>query len=125
MENSKIKYDEISDTLTVVFESGKPSTGIELTDHILLRLDPQTGVAVSLSFFDYSVLSQTTELGLRSFPLTGLANLSKELQESTLGVLQKEPVCEFLQVSAYTPFLHQTLPIVLLQPVIEKITAAA
>lgn len=125
MEKPRINYDEISDTLTVVFESSKPSIGIELTSNILLRIDPQTGKAVSLNFFDYSILSQSTDLGLRSFPLVGLTTLSKELQENTLQILQRTPVCNFLQLSAYTPSMNQVIPIILLQPITAKTTAAA
>ncbi|MGK7900172.1 MAG: DUF2283 domain-containing protein [Hormoscilla sp.] len=76
-----IKYDEVSDTLRVNFERGAIGTGIELTDHILLRIDRQAGKAISLILLDYSILSQNTEMGRRSFPLTGLSDLSRELQE--------------------------------------------
>ncbi len=34
-----VNYDEISDTLYVSFEPGKKATGIELNDHILLRIN--------------------------------------------------------------------------------------
>ncbi|UBF27206.1 DUF2283 domain-containing protein [Kovacikia minuta CCNUW1] len=124
MEKPKIKYDEMSDTLTVIFELGKPSVGIELTNNILLRINPQTGQAVSLNFFDFSILSQASDIGSRSFPLTGLTSLSKELQENTLQILQSKPASDFLQVSAYTPSLHETIPIILLQPAISKMVAA-
>jgi hypothetical protein len=96
MEKPKIKYDEISDTLSVVFESDIPSVGIELTNNILLRMNPQTGEAVSLEFFDYSILAQITNIGTRSFPLTGLTTLSEHLQENTLRILHSQPVCGFL-----------------------------
>jgi uncharacterized protein YuzE len=32
-------YDEISDTLYVSFAPGEKATGIELSDHILLRIN--------------------------------------------------------------------------------------
>lgn len=125
MEAAKMKYDEISDTLTVVFESGKSSLGIELTSNILLRINPQTGQATSLNFFDYSILSQKTDLGSRSFPLTELRTLSKDLQDSVLQILRSKPVCDFLQLSAYTPSISEVIPIVMLQPIIAKTTTAA
>ncbi len=34
-----VNYDEISDTLYISFEPGKKATGIELNDHILLRIN--------------------------------------------------------------------------------------
>jgi uncharacterized protein YuzE len=125
METTKIKYDEISDTLTIVFESGKLSIGIELTNNILLRIDSQTRQAVSLNFFDYSILFQTTDLGSRSFPLTELSSLSKDLQDTTLQILRSKPVCDFLQLSAYTPSITKTIPIVVLHPIIAKTNTAA
>lgn len=126
MQEPKVKYDEISDTLVVVFASGKLSTGIELTNNILLRIDPQTEQAISLNFFDYSILSQITEIGARSFPLPGLTALPKNLQEIILQILQSKPVCDFLHLSAYTPSINETIPIISLQPMTtSKSTTAA
>jgi hypothetical protein len=126
IENPRIKYDEITDTLAVVFESGQPSMGVELTDNILLRINPQTGHAVSLNLFNYSILAQTTDIGSRSFPLTGLVALSQSLQENILEILQSKPVCDFLQLSAYTPSITEVIPIILLRPMLPNdITAAA
>jgi uncharacterized protein YuzE len=125
MEKPKIKYDETSDTLSVVFESGAPSTGIELTNNILLRVNSQTREAASLEFFDYSILAQATDIGTRSFPFTGLNTLSKQLQEDTLRILHNQPVCDFLQLSAYTPSITETIPILLIKPGIIDMTSAA
>lgn len=125
MATAKIKYDEISDTLSLVFESGTPSIGIELTNNILLRISPQTGEATSLEFFDYSILAQATDMGTRSFPLTGLAALSEHLQENTLRILHTSPLCDFLQLSAYTPSITETIPIVLIKPALTDTHTAA
>jgi hypothetical protein len=125
MEKPKIKYDEISDTLSVVFESDIPSVGIELTNNILLRMNPQTREAVSLEFFDYSILAQITNIGTRSFPLTGLTTLSEHLQENTLRILHSQPVCDFLQLSAYTPSITETIPIILIKLAVINMTSAA
>ncbi len=125
MEKPKIKYDEMSDTLSVVFEPGIQSIGIELTSNILLRMNPQTRTATSLDFFDYSTLAQTTDMGSRSFPLTGLTKLSKQWQEDTLQILHSQPVCEFLQLSAYTPSMTETIPIILMKPTLTTMIAVA
>lgn len=45
------------------------ATGIELDEHILLRVNKAERRAVGLTIFDYSVLAQPTELGPRSLPL--------------------------------------------------------
>ena len=110
-------YDELSDTLYVSFEPGKAATGIELNDHILLRINKNERKAIGLTFFDYSVLAQKTEVGPRSFPLTGLAQLSDDLREIVLNILLHPPVNDVLVLSAYTPSSIETIPIAYLQPV--------
>lgn len=89
-------YDEPSDTLYVSFAPGEKATGIELNDHILLRINKRERRAVGLTFFDYSLLAQKAEVGPRSFPLTGLAELSAELREVVVGILQRPPVSDIL-----------------------------
>lgn len=110
-------YDEMSDTLYVAFAPGEKATGIELNDHILLRINKKERRAVGLTFLDYSLLAQKTEVGPRSFPLTGLAELSDELREMVLDILQRPPVSEILFLSTYTPSISETIPITSLQPV--------
>ncbi len=111
-----INYDEISDTLTVSFSPGEKATGIELNDHILLRINKAERRAVGLTFFEYSILSQRTEVGARSFPLTGLDELSSELRQLVIEVLLHPPVSDILTVSAYTPSVTEMIPITSLQP---------
>jgi uncharacterized protein YuzE len=96
-------YDATSDTLYISFAPGEAATGIELNEHILLRINKKERRAVGLTFFEYSILAQPTEMGPRSFPLTGLAQLSPSLRELVLGILLQPPVSDILSVSAYTP----------------------
>ena len=116
MSKSIFNYDEMSDTLYVSFSPGENATGIELSDHILLRLNKNEGRAIGLTFLDYSLLAQRTEVGPRSFPLTGLAELSDELREMVLGILCRPPVSAILFLSSYTPSIAETIPITSLQP---------
>ena len=109
-------YDEESDTLYITFEPGAQATGIELTDHILLRLNKHERRAVGITLFDYAVLAQQTEMGPRSFPLTGLEEVPGEIRELVLDVLRQPPVSEILALSAYTPTLSETTPIIAIQP---------
>jgi uncharacterized protein YuzE len=106
----------MSDTLYVSFGPGEKATGIELNDHILLRINKQERRAIGLTFLDYSLLAQRTEIGPRSFPLTGLAELSDELREIVLDILQRSPVNEVLFLSSYTPSMADAVPITSLQP---------
>ena len=115
MQEPRINYDETSDTLYVSFEPGSKGTGIELNEHILLRIDKRARRPVGLTLFEYSVLVQKTELGPRSFPLAGLGDLSEELREMVLEILLSPPVSDFLSVSAFTPSILETIPITFLQ----------
>ena len=111
-------YDETSDTLYVSFASGEKATGIELNDHILLRINKKERRAIGLTFLEYSLLAQKTEVGPRSFPLTGLAELSDELREIVLDILLRPPVSDVLSLSTYTPSIAETIPIISLQPAV-------
>ena len=109
-------YDAASDTLYVSFSPGEKGTGIQLNDHILLRINKAERRAVGLTFFEYSLLAQRTEWGVRSFPLTGLAQLSDELRKLVLDVVQHPPVSDVLSLSAYTPSAAEMIPITWLLP---------
>ena len=109
-------YDEASDTLYMSFVPGETATGIALNDHMLLRINKHERRVIGLTLFDYSVLAQNTEVGPRSFPLTGLMQLSEDLRSMVLDMLRRPPVCELLCLSAYTPSLVETVPIAALHP---------
>lgn len=116
MSEPVFTYDEASDTLYISFAPGEAATGIELTDHILLRVNKRERRAIGLTLMDYSILAQTTDIGPRSFPLTGLDALSDELRQMVLDILLHSPVRDILSLSAYTPSLAGTIPIISLQP---------
>ncbi|HZA28775.1 MAG TPA: DUF2283 domain-containing protein [Gammaproteobacteria bacterium] len=111
-----LHYDEASDTLYISFAPGEHATGIELNDHILLRINKAERRAVGLTIFEYSLLAQLTELGPRSFPLSRLAQLSAELRELVLEIARRPPVSDFLILSAYTPSPVETIPITIMRP---------
>ena len=116
MTKPKFNYDEMSDTLYVSFEPGMKATGIELNDHILLRINKNKRKVVGLTFLEYSLLAQKTDVGPRSFPLTGLSKLSDDLRKIVLDILLSPPVSDILSLSAFTPSIVETIPITLLQP---------
>jgi uncharacterized protein YuzE len=117
MEKPIVTYDKMSDTLYVSFSPGENATGIKLNDCILLRINKSERRAIGLTFFEYSLLAQRTEVGPRSFPLTSLAELSDELREIVLDVLVRPPVSDILTLSTYTPSFVEAIPITSLQPV--------
>lgn len=99
------EYDEKSDLLDVYFGEKRPAWTIELTDHILCSLDRETGQVVALSFLDFTELIRPTPFGLRSFPLTGLADLPQVERELVMQALTTPPVNKWLDVSVV-----QTMP---------------
>ncbi len=111
-------YDEESDTLSIAFAPGEHATGIELTEHILVRINKQERRAVGITLFDYSVLAQQTDMGPRSFPLVGFDRLPADIRELVLDILRQPPVRDILMISAYTPNLTETMPIIAVQPLI-------
>ncbi|HET7088042.1 MAG TPA: DUF2283 domain-containing protein, partial [Anaerolineae bacterium] len=88
---------------------------VHLTEHILLRLQPQTKTAIGLMLLDFSVLMQPTEAGLRSFPLTELNQLPGDLKETVLELLTSPPVNRFLTTSLYIPKAGDPIPLVHLE----------
>jgi uncharacterized protein YuzE len=115
MIKPNFQYDEISDTLYISFFPGEKATGIELNDHILLRIDEEKQKAIGITFFDYSILAQKTEFGPRSFPLSGLNQLSIELKELVYDILTNPPVNDILSLTAYTPSSVEVIPITSIQ----------
>ncbi len=113
MDKPHIAYDETSDTLVIAFEPGRPATGIELNEHILLRIDKDQRKAIGITFLDYSLLAQRADYGPRSFPVTGLSKLPDELRQLVLDILQQAPVSDILDLSTYTPSYAEAIPITL------------
>lgn len=112
VENPVYTYDKDVDILYISFSPGeKATTAVELNESILLRLNREQRRAVGLTLMDFSVLVQPTELGPRSFPLTGLADLEEEWQEMVIEIITSPPVNQILKVSTYTPSVAETIPI--------------
>ncbi len=116
MSKPTINYDDVSDTLTISFAPGEKGTGVELNDHILLRVNKSEKRAIGLTILEYSVLSQRTEAGLRSVPLTGLTAMNDKAKDMILTILQMEPVNQFLHLSVYAPSVTELIPITSIEP---------
>ncbi|MEW6717557.1 MAG: DUF2283 domain-containing protein [Chloroflexota bacterium] len=109
-------YDKEVDVLYISFSPGeKATTAVELNDNILLRFNKAEKRAIGLTLMDFSVLIQLTNLGPRSFPLTGLNDLEPEWQETVLEIIKNPPVNQILKVLAYTPNLAETMPITFIE----------
>lgn len=119
MNNEPIySYDKEADVLYISFSPGEKATSaVELNDNILLRFNRAEQRAIGLTLMDFSVLIQLTNLGPRSFPLSGLQDLEPDWQEMVINIITKPPVNQILRVSVYTPSLTETVPIALVEKV--------
>jgi len=109
-------YDKDVDVLYISFSPGEKATSaVELNDNILLRFNKEEKRAVGLTLMDFSVLIQLTNLGPRSFPLTGLKDLDQEWQEMIIEMIKSPPVNQILKMLAYTPSLTETMPIMMVE----------
>lgn len=124
MSEPNFNYDELGDNLYVCYSPGERGTYLEITDHILLRVNESERRVIGVTLLDYRILSQKTELGPRQFPLIGLANLTPELRELALELLNKPPVSDILATSVYTLSITDETPIVMVRP-IEAVKIAA
>jgi hypothetical protein len=95
----RLVYDQEADILEIFFGVNEPATGVDLTDHIVLRLNQQTKRAISLMLLDFSILTERTEYGPRSYPLDTLNDLPEDLRELVLQLITSMPVGQFLKVS--------------------------
>jgi len=105
-------YDKEADVLYISFSPGeKPTAAVELNDNILLRFNREERRAIGLTLMDFSVLVQLTELGPRSFSLTGLSELEPDFQEVVVEIITTPPVNSILKVSSYMPTAAEVVPI--------------
>ena len=115
-EKIQLVYDEAGDVLEIFFGENEPATGVELTDHILLRLNQKTGRAVSLTICHFAILTELTEYGPRSFPLDSLEELPEELREMAIRLIVKTPVNQFLKLSHFQATPTKRVPLTYVEP---------
>src|SRR3990172_3733212 len=105
-------YDKEADVLYISFSPGeKPTAAVELNDNILLRFNRVEKRAIGLTLMNFSLLVQLTNLGPRSFPLTGLKDLEPEWQQTVIEIITSAPVNQVLRLSSYTPSAAEAVPI--------------
>jgi len=115
-ETIRLIYDESGDILDIFFGENKTATGVELTEHILLRINSATGQAVSLSLLHFSILTEQTEYGPRSYPLDKLEDLPGNLRELVVRTLTTMPVSQFLKLSYFQESLTKRVPFTYVEP---------
>lgn len=115
-EKIRLVYDEGEDMLDIFFGENESATGVELTDHILLRVNQQTGRAVSLTIRHLSILTERTEYGPRSFPLDNLEELPESLRELAIRLMTTAPVNQFLKLSNFQESATKRVPLTYVEP---------
>jgi hypothetical protein len=100
-QKTRLAYEEVGDILEIVFGDVEATCAVELTDNIVLRFHREQGRAVGLTILDFSILTSPTELGVRSFALTGLDGLPEELRETVVRIITTPPVNQFLKVTTF------------------------
>ena len=98
---ARFVYDPEADILEIFFGENQPATGVELTADIILRLNWQTRQPVSLTLLHFSILTERTEYGPRSYPLNNLAEAPEELRELVLQLATSRPVSRFLKLTSF------------------------
>ena len=112
----RLVYDEDVDILDVFFGENEAATGVELTDHILLRLNRTTGRPISLTMIHFSILAERTEYGPRSYPLDKLEELPLDLRELVTQMLRTAPVNNFLKLSHFQASPTKRMPLTYVEP---------
>jgi len=107
----RLVYDQEADILEIFFGANEPATGVELTDHIMLRLHQQTKRAISLLMLDFSILTERTEYGPRSYPLNAFDDLPESLRDLVLQLVTSMPVSQFLKVSHFQASPTERVPL--------------
>ena len=107
----RLAYEEVGDILEIVFDGVTATCAVELTDNIVLRFHRQQGRAAGLTLLDFSVLASPTELGVRSFALTGLDSLPEELREIVVRIITTPPVNQFLKVTTFYASPTEQVPL--------------
>ena len=103
-------YDQEADILEIFFGKNEFATGVELTDYIVLRLNQQTRRAISLMLLNFSILTERTEYGPRSYPLDKFNEISKELRELVLYLVTSMPVNQFVKMSHFQASPTEKIP---------------
>lgn len=121
----RFEYDAEGDVLDIYFSENRRAWTIELTANINLSIDRQSKTVVGLTFLDYTELARPTELGPRSFPLTGLAEMPHAERELVMRVLTQAPLNDWLDVSVVQDLPDSPFVVMHLQPSASELLAHA
>ena len=84
-----ITYDAEGDTLYIAFGNARPATGYQLSDQILLRMDPESDTPAGLTIFNFlRHVGSGARIGL------------PELEDGLMQVVSSEPVSRFMEIQS-------------------------
>lgn len=89
MNSVRITYDAEGDILYITFGTPRPATGYQLSDQILLRMDPENDTPASLTIFNF-----LHHIG------SGADIELAELEDDLMQVLSSQPVSRFLEIQS-------------------------
>jgi uncharacterized protein YuzE len=93
MRPTRITYDPEGDVLYVTFGQLTASTGYQLSDQILLRVDPNEQRASGLTIFNYSHHASAA----REIPLPEIEQ-QENVKALLLNILGSAPINQFLTI---------------------------
>jgi uncharacterized protein YuzE len=93
MNPTRITYDPEGDILYVTFGQPASATGYQLSDQLLLRINPQTGQAAELTIFNYSIHTKSGQ----EMSMPGLEE-EPEVKSRLMPILASPPISHFLRV---------------------------
>ncbi len=115
MQPVRITYEPEGDILYITFGPSTAATGYQLSDQLLLRVDPKTQNAAGLTIFNFSVHASAS----RKLPLPGLDD-DPDSKALLMDLLTTPPVNHFLRVSQG----KQKVSVTLRSPSLQEAVAA-
>jgi uncharacterized protein YuzE len=104
MRPVRITYDPEADILFITFGQPTASTGYQLSEQLLLRVDPGTKKATGLTIFNFSHHSSAA----RAIPLKGLEE-NPNVRPMLLRILGSAPISQFLRLTTGQQGVSATL----------------
>lgn len=111
----RITYDPEGDILFVTFGAPTPSTGYQLSDQLLLRVNPDSLKATGLTILNFSVHARSRT----PITLSGLRG-GGTVPVVAVGILTSPPVNRFLRLSED----ERGVFALILQPALDEAVAA-
>lgn len=112
MNEPTLSFDDLSDTLTVIFATDDNATPVQLNEYVTIFVDVDGERICGMILADYSLLISETKRGLRYFPLVLLNTQPTPLRNLVLDLLSAEPASQVVSLGVYTPSLVDTMPVI-------------